>query len=131
MADKQFVHVLIAATYSTDDPIPSKILADRVARQLMRTEELHTITAYSMAYPIRPTDCGLKDAWDKMDDGEREMFSDNHPQLATAIALMCGGNDEGKPGAASNSDSGRDDEARSGGVGAIVAPEPGTGETAS
>jgi hypothetical protein len=109
---KQFVHVLIAATYSSNLPIPSKILADGVTDRLIRTEELHTITAYSMAYPIRPTDCGLKDVWDKMDDGEREMFSDNYPQLATAIALMCGG-DDGEEQARNQKDGNRIDPTQS------------------
>jgi hypothetical protein len=94
MADKKaFVHVLIAATYSTSIPIPSKILGDVLADRLMRTTDLHTVTAYSMAYPIRPTDCGLKDVWDRMSDEYKEVFADQFPDLATAIALMCGGND--------------------------------------
>jgi hypothetical protein len=98
MADKQFVHVLIAMTYEAEDPIPSWVINREVQdiNSLRKHTTLQNMITYQMAYPIRPTDCGLKDAWDKMDDGEREMFSDNYPQLATAIALMCGGDDGSK-----------------------------------
>ena len=113
MADKKFVHVLITATYGpTAMPVPSSMLSAAVGDMLLRTEEVHNIVAYSMPYGISPVDCGLREAWGKFDESEREVFADQFPDLATAIALMVGVDDEGKPGTASDSPT-NDGDARS------------------
>lgn len=87
---KQFVHVLIAASYE-GELIPSRMLSDVVSdRVISLGEEMQQIITYQMPYSTSPMACGLKDVWDKMDDYKRELFAERYPDLATAIALMVG-----------------------------------------
>jgi hypothetical protein len=91
---KQFVHVLIAASYE-GDPIPSRMLSDVVSdRVISLGEEMRQIMTYQMPYPVSPVACGLKDVWGSYDVADKEMFAEAHPDLATAIALMVGVEDE-------------------------------------
>jgi hypothetical protein len=112
---KQFVHILITATYEAKDPIPSCVINREVQdiNSLRKHTTLQNMITYQMAYPIRPTDCGLKDVWDKMDRYEREEFAESYPQLATAIALMCGG-DDGEEQVRNQEDGNRIDPTQSG-----------------
>lgn len=93
MADKKFVHVLIAVTYESDDPIPSRMLGNILGSYIGVTEKLHTLTTYQMPYAVDPMQCGLREVWGKIDREQRFAFGQLYPELATAIALMCGGDD--------------------------------------
>lgn len=105
---KQTVHILISATYETDEPIPSRFLSNAVRDIVGRTEVLNSILTYQMPYPISPMQCGLKECWADFTDEEREGFAEQYPDLATAISLMCGEGDdkedgEGQPGTSQDS----------------------------
>lgn len=99
---KQTVHILISATYETDEPIPSRFLSNAVRDIITRTEVLNNITTYQMPYPISPMQYGLKEQWALLDEWDRERLGEMFGDLATAIALMCGDDDEekgkGQPG---------------------------------
>ena len=93
MADKKFVHVLITASYE-DKPLPSHALSHAVSHYLNTMVEVQKVMTYQMPYVISPMQCGLKDVWDNMTDDERMFLRESHLELATAIALMCGDDDE-------------------------------------
>jgi hypothetical protein len=85
------------------------MFSDVVSERVMNLgEQMCSITTYSMLYPVSPTACGLKDIWDSLSDGDREEFVDRYSDLATAISLMCGDDDDekkgkGQPGTSQNS----------------------------
>jgi hypothetical protein len=95
---KQTVHLLISATYETDELIASQAFTKVIQKALFKTETLLNIITYQMPYPINPMQCGLKECWRDFTDEEREGFAEQYPDLATAISLMCGDDNDKEDG---------------------------------
>ena len=98
MADKKFQHVLISFSYTYEDEgkIPSRQISNYLAQAMPDQDGRHLerITTYSTGYHMMPAQCGLRDVWKGYNEDKKEAFSLTHPELATAIALMCGDDDE-------------------------------------
>lgn len=111
MADRKFHHVLISFsyTYEGEGRIPSRQISNYLAQAMPDQDGRHLerITTYSMPYAITPIDCGLKEQWSKLTPEEIELLGESHPDLVTAIALMCGDDDERQPGTAKDSSTGK------------------------
>jgi hypothetical protein len=104
-----FVHFLIAGSYETfTTPIRSGALSAVIRSKICQGFGEHRplqIMTYQMPYLISPVKCGLKECWADFTDEEREGFAEQYPDLATAIALMCGDND-GKARSTSSTETG-------------------------
>jgi hypothetical protein len=100
---KRTVHLLITATYETDEPIPSRFISHAVRDIIERTELLNQITTYQMPYAVPPMHLGLKEVCRRMGSSYDE-FAERYPDLAMAISLMVGveDGDEGIAGNARN-----------------------------